>query len=54
MRLTGGPLETFGGAGSVTIRYSGASWKQIVAQVFTADGTLVTEGAAPVTKPRAC
>jgi hypothetical protein len=46
--LTGGPLETFGG-GSVTIRYAGASWKQVVATVSTADGTLVTEGAAPVT-----
>lgn len=50
VRLTGGPLETFGG-GSVSIRYSGASWKQVVAQVFTADGTLVTEGAARVTRP---
>jgi hypothetical protein len=46
--LPGGPLETFG-VGSVTIRYSGASWKQVVAQVSTPDGTLVTEGAAPVT-----
>lgn len=45
--LTGGPLETFGG-GSVTIRYTGASWDQVVAQVSTADGTLVTEGAAAV------
>ena len=47
--LPGGPLETFG-VGSVTIRYAGASWQQVVAQVWTADGTLVTEGAAPVTQ----
>ncbi len=47
--LPGGPLETFG-ADSVTIRYSGASWKHVVAKVSTADGTLVTEGAAVVTK----
>lgn len=45
--LTGGPLETFGG-GSVTIRYAGASWGQVVATVSTASGKLVTEGAAPV------
>jgi dienelactone hydrolase len=45
--LPGGPLETFG-AGSVTIRYDDASWKQVVATVSTADGTVVTEGAAPV------
>jgi len=47
--LPGGPLETFG-AGRVTIRYAGASWKQVVAQVTAPDGTLVTEGAATVTK----
>lgn len=47
--LTGGPLETFGG-GNVTIRYTGASWKQVVATVATASGTEVTEGAAPLTK----
>lgn len=45
--LPGGPLETFGG-GSVTIRYSGASWKHVVAQVSDPSGTVVTEGAAPV------
>jgi hypothetical protein len=51
VRLPGGPLETFG-AGSVTIRYAGASWKQVVAEVSTGDGTtFVTEGAAPLTKP---
>jgi len=47
--LPGGPLETFG-AGSVTIRYTGASWQQVVAKVASSDGTLVTEGAAAVTK----
>jgi hypothetical protein len=46
--LTGGPLETLGG-GSVTIRYSGASWNQVVATVSNAKGTVVTEGAAAVT-----
>jgi X-Pro dipeptidyl-peptidase-like protein len=45
--LTGGPLETFGG-GNVTIRYTGASWKQVVATVSTAKGKVVTEGAALV------
>jgi pimeloyl-ACP methyl ester carboxylesterase len=45
--LTGGPLETFGG-GSVTIRYTGASWKEVVARISIAGGKLVTEGAAPV------
>ena len=45
--LTGGPLETFGG-GSVTIRYTGASWTEVVARVSTASGKLVTEGAVPV------
>ncbi|HEY2353633.1 MAG TPA: CocE/NonD family hydrolase [Gaiellaceae bacterium] len=45
--LPGGPLETFG-RGSVTIRYSGASWRQVVATVSTADGKEVTEGAAAV------
>ncbi|MGH3009248.1 MAG: alpha/beta hydrolase [Gaiellaceae bacterium] len=49
VRLPGGPFETFG-AGSVTVRYAGASWKQVVAQVSTPNGTLVTEGAAPVRK----
>jgi hypothetical protein len=47
--LPGGPLETLG-VGSVTIRYTGASWNQVVAQVSTPGGTLVTEGAVPVTK----
>jgi hypothetical protein len=47
VRLPGGPLETFGG-GSVTIRYTGASWTQAVAKVATAGGKVVTEGAAPV------
>jgi hypothetical protein len=46
--LPGGPLETFG-SGNVTIRYSGASWTQVVATVSTTDGNVVTEGAAPVT-----
>jgi len=45
--LTGGPLETFGG-GSVTIRYTSASWGQVVARVSTPGGKLVTEGAATV------
>jgi hypothetical protein len=49
VRLPGGPFETFG-SGSVTIRYVGATWKQVVARVSTPDGTLVTEGAAPVEK----
>lgn len=49
VRLPGGPLETFG-VGSVTVRYAGASWKQVVAKVSTADGTVLTEGAAPVKK----
>ena len=47
MWLPGGPLETFGPS-SVTIRYTGASWKQVVAKVSTANGTDVTEGATPV------
>jgi hypothetical protein len=47
--LPGGPLETFG-IGSVTLRYTGASWKQVIAQVSTPHGPLVTEGAVPVTK----
>ena len=50
VRLPGGPFETFG-AGTVTVRYTGASWKQVVARVSTPNGTLVTEGAAPVRKP---
>lgn len=50
VRLPGGPFETFG-AGTVTVRYTGASWKQVVAKVSTPNGTLVTEGAAPVRKP---
>ena len=45
--LTGGPLETFG-AGSVTIRYTDASWEQVVATVSTGRRKGVTEGAAPV------
>jgi hypothetical protein len=48
VRLPGGPFETFG-VGSVTIRYAG-TWKQVVARVTTADGRLVTEGGAPVSK----
>ena len=51
VRPPGGPLETFGSGGSVTIRYSHASWKQVVASVSTPDGTVVTEGAASVTNP---
>jgi pimeloyl-ACP methyl ester carboxylesterase len=43
----GGPLEMFGG-GSVTIRYTGASWQQVVATVASANGKVVTEGAALV------
>ncbi|HET8751631.1 MAG TPA: CocE/NonD family hydrolase [Gaiellaceae bacterium] len=53
VRLTGGPLETFG-AGAVTLRYSGAgkAWTQLVATVSVqGKPTPVTEGAAPVTKP---
>lgn len=49
VRLPGGPFETFG-AGSVTVRYADASWKQLVAKVWTSNGTLVTEGAVPVRK----
>jgi len=45
--LTGGPLETFGG-GSVTIRYMGGSWGQVVARVSTVSGKVVTEGAARI------
>ena len=46
-RLTGGPHETFG-AGSVTVRYSGAkSWTHLVATVsIQGANTVVTEGAA--------
>jgi len=47
VRLPGGPLETFG-AGSVTIRFTGASWQQVVATVSTTNGKVVSEGAAPV------
>ena len=50
VRLPGGPFETFG-AGTVTVRYTGASRKQLVARVSAPNGTLVTEGAAPVRKP---
>lgn len=46
--LLGTPLETFGG-GSVTIRYSHASWKQVVAEVTAAKGQFVGVGAVPVT-----
>ena len=53
-RLTGGPLEAFGG-GSVTVRYSGAtagSWPDLVATVSVQGSSApVTVGAAPVTKP---
>jgi hypothetical protein len=50
VRLPGGPLETFG-SGSITIRYSDASWTQAVARVTTADNELVTEGIAPIKAP---
>jgi hypothetical protein len=48
-RLTGGPHETFG-AGSLTVRYSGAqNWTQLVATVSVKGSkTPVTEGAAPI------
>jgi alpha-beta hydrolase superfamily lysophospholipase len=51
VRLTGGPLETFGD-GSVTVRYSGAasSWTHLVATVAVkGKSTPVTFGAARVT-----
>ncbi len=50
-RLTGGPLETFGG-GSVTVRYAGASGWTHLAVTLRVKGqkTPVTVGAAPVTK----
>jgi len=50
VRLPGGPFETFG-TGTLTVRYTGTSWKQVVAKVSTPNGTLVTEGAEPVRKP---
>lgn len=53
VRLTGGPLETFGD-GSISVRYSGASgaWTQLVATVSVKGrGTPVTEGAARIAKP---
>jgi hypothetical protein len=53
VRLTGGPLETFGN-GSITVRYSGASgsWTHLVATVGVKGGSLwATFGAADVTKP---
>lgn len=50
VRLPGGPFETFG-VGTVTVRYTGASWKQVIAKVSTPNGTLVTEGAARARKP---
>jgi dienelactone hydrolase len=48
-RLTGGPHETFG-AGSLTVRYSGATnWTHLVATVSVKGSkTPVTEGAAPI------
>jgi hypothetical protein len=52
VRLTGGPLETFGD-GSVTVRYSGAAkdWTHLVATVAVrGKPTPVTFGAAPVAK----
>jgi hypothetical protein len=53
VRLTGGPLETFGD-GSVTVRYSGADyqvWSTLVATVrVKGRATPVTFGAAPVKK----
>jgi ABC-2 type transport system ATP-binding protein len=53
VRLTGGPLETFGD-GSITVRYSGAAsgWTHLVATVAVkGTSTPVTFGAARVTKP---
>jgi pimeloyl-ACP methyl ester carboxylesterase len=55
VRLTGGPLETFGD-GSVTVRYSGAAsgWTHLVATVAVkGTSTPVTFGAARVTKKAA-
>jgi len=52
VRLTGGPLETFGD-GSVSVRYSGGgqAWTQLAATVSVqGKATPVTEGAARVTK----
>jgi ABC-2 type transport system ATP-binding protein len=52
VRLTGGPLETFGD-GSITVRYSGAAsgWTHLVATVAVKGmSTPVTYGAARVTK----
>jgi ABC-2 type transport system ATP-binding protein len=52
VRLTGGPLETFGD-GSVTVRYSGAgrSWLRLVATVgVKGSSTPVTFGAAALKK----
>ena len=51
-RLTGGPLESFG-AGSVVVRYAGASrWTHLVATVSVQGSTTpLAVGAAPVTKP---
>ena len=53
VRLTGGPLETFGD-GSVTVRYSGAgrSWVRLVATVgLKGSSSPVTFGAALLKKP---
>jgi hypothetical protein len=53
VRLTGGPLETFGD-GSVTVRYSGAggAWTHLVATVSVlGTKTPITEGAAQLKKP---
>ncbi|HZT94956.1 MAG TPA: CocE/NonD family hydrolase [Gaiellaceae bacterium] len=51
VRLTGGPLETFGDS-SVVVRYSGAQqWGDLVATVAAkGSSTPVTYGAAPVTR----
>jgi hypothetical protein len=52
VRLTGGPLETFGD-GSITVRYSGAAggWTRLVATLAVkGSSTPVTFGAARVTK----
>jgi predicted acyl esterase len=51
-RLTGGPLETFGG-GIVTVRYSGMKgWSRLAATVSVAgSSTPVTLGATRLTKP---
>lgn len=51
-RLTGGPLETFGG-GTVTVRYSGRQgWSRLAVSVsVSGSSTPVTLGATRLTKP---